>query len=434
MANLANRSAVALSTIGERMAQVVDPAARQRMTGEYLALLHEYQSGRVRPDFNRRVELLLSRTGFGQLHYKLTPALGTVNDKFFRSYTDAAESLTRLEALAARQPNAEVRTKWEWFLKDIGQRLVNLHNEAEIATGNVNLSRMDALANQVNNILAARLMPAEVEWRRALGQAPVTFLPRGNSAAVAESAQAGMPNRAFQAPPVTEAQGQYPYARTRMRGQPGQGEVTRYYAREGRRTGLAGILDTFTELVTGTWDSAKGTAAATTGETEALFNDTVRRLAALKSRLSAQDTDIKRLQGAASPDADKLSADLAYRQRGYNSAKAEIDGIAAQLKMYSYDVLDSASELVRSLLGQDEMAVSTVPASWLVLRPQIDTAAGDVVTLEKDSVNAEAAISSALRAAGLTGMPRAAAVAAGGGLLALAAGAAALLVLSRKRG
>lgn len=423
---VANRAQLALATIGERMAQVVDPSARARMTGEYLALLNEYHAGKVGPDFERRVQLVLSRSGFGQTSYKLTPALGTINDRFFRAYADAAAALERLEALAARQSNPELRQKWEWFLKDNGQELTMLHDEAEIASANVHLSRMDALASQASNILAARLMPAEVEWRRRLQQPPVTYAPRGNSAAVSRQALALNWYPGHRAVPPTLEQKKYPYARGRMRDQPGQGV----------KTGLAGIFDSFQELVTGAVDMATGTAAASAGETRELFNDAVKRLAGVRDRLAAAESDLARLQ-ASGAEAEPLAEAHGELGRRYASAKAGLEALAADLKTYSYDTLDTAQELVRGMLGQPQVpgadSAGSADATWLLFRGQVTDNRDAVLKLEKDAVAAETQLGAAMRAAGLSAAPRAGAVALSGGILTLAAGAAALVWFGRRR-
>lgn len=422
---ISNQAKLALATIGERMAQVVDPTARAQMTGEYLSLLNEYHAGQTGPDFERRVRLALSRAGFGQTSYKLTPALGTINDRFFRAYSDAAAALERLEALAARQSNLELRQKWEWFLRDIGQALTRLHDEAEIASANVHLSRMDALASSASNILAARLMPAEVEWRRRLQQPAVNYAPRGNSAAVSRQALAPRWYPAPDARPATREQKQYPYSRERMRGQPGQGV----------KTGLAGIFDSFQELVTGAVDVARGTAAASAGETRELFNDAVKRLAGVRDRLGAQETELTRLQATGEKAAGLAEAHAEHRRR-CDSARAELNALAADLKSYSYDRLDSAQELVRGMLGQDPVACdsdTSADATWLLFRSQIVEARDTIVKLEKDAVAFEAQLSAAERAAGLSPLARPGAAALGGGILALAAAAGALFYFSRRR-
>jgi hypothetical protein len=415
-------SANSLAAIAERMAQIVDPNLRAQLTREYLALLNEYHTGRAGPDFDRRVALALSRAGFGQVSYKLTPLLGRVNDRYYRAYSDAAESLERLSRLAARQTNAALRAKWEWFLKDVGQRLTELHTEAEIASGNVHLSRMDALANETLNLLAARLMPAEVEWNGKLRQPLPEFRPRGYSGAVSRTAMpdAYEPGHAVRA--HTQEELKYPYRRNRMRAQPGGG----------KRSGLSGILDTFQQVVTTTWETARGTAAATAGETEALFQDAVKRLGLARTRLDAQETDVKRLQ-LAGDAAAALAADLAERRRRWDSARAELNGIAGSMKSYSYDKLDSAQQLTRELLGQDEVAAGTVPATWLLFRGQIEGAREHVLALEKDNAAFEATLGGALSRAKLAALPRATSAALGGGVLALAAAAGALLWFSRRR-
>ena len=416
-----NGSANSLATIAERMGQVVDPTLRASLTREYLALLDEYHAGRAGADFDRRVAGALARAGTGRTHYKLTPLLGRINDRFFRAYTDAAESLARLEQLSARQTDAALRERWEGFLRDIGQRLTELHTEAEIASGNVHLSRMDALANETLNLLAARLMPAEVEWRRKLNQPAPEFRPRGYSGAVSRTALPDVYEPGHRVRAASQEELKYPYRRNRMRAQPGQGV----------KTGLAGILDSFQQAVTEGWDMAKGTVAATAGETEELFKDAVTRLNQARTRLDAQEADIKRLQ-AAGNQAAGLAADLAERRRRWDSARAELNDVAGSMKSYSYDRLDSAQELTRELLGQDETAEGTVPATWLLFRGQIEAARGHVLVLEKDNAAFESVLGGALARAGLAALPRAG-VAAGGGLLALAAGLSALFYFGRRR-
>ncbi len=404
----------ALAKIAENMSMVVDPEARMRLSDEYLGLLNDYYTKRDLVNFPARAASLLKRVLGGRVRYKLLPSLGTISERFYKAYSDAGASLARLGKLRDRQPDLKIRKRWTEWLRAIGFRLEHLKNQAEVSSANAQLSQYDALANTALNLLAAQLMPAEVEWAKKLEGVTMRFQARGASAAVSMVAYPRSYNPGYAVPPATIHQQQYPY------------KFHDRLSRGGHFPGLSGFFDEFKQLVTGTWGAAKEGILADAKGINEQFKDSVIRAKRLEEIHLIQANEISQIRGEDPERGNALKENLAERDRQLKTVVALLNEIASEMKLWSYDTLDAPLQTVREMLGQALTTPETAPATALLFADRIREARARVVALEGEAKTAQGEID-ALSAA------EKGALAGGAGLALAAAGLGAYFLFGRKK-
>jgi hypothetical protein len=137
-----------LSRLAEHLSQVVDPALRMRLESQYLTLLGEYNNGARGKDIDGAVNDLWKQTVAGTTQYKLWPGIGTAHGQFYDNRDAAQAVLDRLGQLCGLQKDLEVRKVWLRKVSELQAILDALDNEAQFASTNVSLSRLDSLATQ----------------------------------------------------------------------------------------------------------------------------------------------------------------------------------------------------------------------------------------------------------------------------------------------
>jgi hypothetical protein len=419
----ADQTAERLAAIAENMAMIVDKGLRARLSSEYLTVLDEYHSGRKGRDFPGRVKGLLARVMAGRKHYKLLPGLGTISERFYAAYGNAVKSLERLGAMADRQPDRRTRDAWTGWLKDIGFQLQKLLEQAEFSSANVALSRLDALANQVNNLLASQLLPAEMEWRKRMNQAPMRYeSTEGRSGAVAKAIYPQSFNPGYSVPAASLAQKKRPYYRKARIGPTGHGPA------------LSGLWEDFKDVVTEGWSKAKDTVSESVGDIERVYRGAAARASALRQAQAEQNASIEAMRGSDPERAEALSETLSVHKTRLDSAVAQLSGIAAEMSRYSYDSLDAPLDILRQAgLGQTAseaagdklITAATGPATWLLFADRIRAADAELGQLQRDSEALSAQLNS--------WSPVKVAAVAGGGGLALAAAAVGAFIFLRGR-
>lgn len=372
-----------LASIAEQMAMVVDRTLRARLSGEYLELLQEFHTpGPKRRDFNARVYCLLKKVIAGRKQYKLMPGLGTISERFYAAYGNAVKSIGRLQKLADRQADARTRDAWTGFLKDTGFTLQRLYSQAEFSSANVNLSRLDALANQVNNLLASQLLPAEVEWRKRLHQPKVRYeVTQGRSGALAKEVYPSKFNPGFSTPAATLAQRKRPYYRKARIGPTGHGPR------------LSGLWEDFKSVVTGAWEGAKEHVQGSVDDVKRLFDGATLRARAIRQVQEEQNASIEAMRAHDAQRAAALSSTLEDQRTRLESGIAQLDGIAAEMKTWSYDSLDTPLQMLKENLGlgqtlpNSDVLVTdrTAPATWLLFADRIRAADSNLATLQRES-------------------------------------------------
>lgn len=405
-----------LSRIPEELSSVVDAELRARLQERYLGLLQEYHARRraygrgkaFTPEMNLEAQTLLQHASQGRRSYYLAPGatlggLGTLASKFRGALASARAALERLAKLADLQRDMDARARWGMEIADLSAGLDRLEGEADYASANVNLSRLDALANEVQNTLAAQILTREAHWSKLLDRKPPALVSAGTSAALSVAAR----------PDLWSVK-------------PGAGipsSAVREGATEGYTLSGDGFWTGFQNLFSGMIASGQADADKLYGR----FKATVLKAAQITSRHRRHAAEIEKFRAAelaergdgSSPETDALAANLAERQGRLNSLVAEIRSLAAQLRSLTAGTWVEPEEHVAASLGQLDAVKS---AAMLLFAPQVEALEGAAAGVERDDLKFE-------EDTGLSaGMGKALGVA-----LPLLAGAGLLYALSRRR-
>jgi hypothetical protein len=402
-----------LTEIGTRMASVVDPDLRAKFTQRYLGLLSEWHRfprrgnavNITRERFPADVANLFLAVQGGLSTYKLTPALGTINDRFNRAYSDAISALNRLERLVEAQSDIGAKDRWRVEVDALREEVNQRRSQAEVTSSNANLSQLDALASQVQQYVAAKLIPRELEWRRRLGLMKPRYCARGESGVVAVAAR----------PDLWEVGRGRKAAYGR---QPGIGPAGNYVT----RPGLSGdLLDSISQLAQGAWATVSRGVAAGASAKYASFENAVKRAAGARKRHAAHRVMIENVRVEDPGRADELQQNLTERGVQLSNIEAQLRSIAASLNRTVFDSWDSPGSFVKAHLGELDASQG---AAVMLYAGDIDSANANLDTLEAADMKFER------DAAGSSP----AALAAGGGLALLAIAAAGAYIMSRRRG
>jgi hypothetical protein len=375
-----------LAESAEKMAGVVDAGFRAQLTGEYLALLKAWHSTPSREkamraaEFGGRAKDLARKVSAGLVQYKLEPGLGDMQDKVRDSLSDARDSMMRLEKLAARQNVLATRQTWEFRLKRLAEILSRVRSEMQFASAQVNLSRLDALASTVNNLLAVEMLPLELEWSAALKVAPPKFMPGASADSGALS--------------LLTSRGLW----TRTLGDAAEDDLAAYQ-----------------QAVTDAWDTSVEDVENRAGAAWGKFQDIVKRLAALKVKHSEQAVVAGKLEAAGDEAAPALRGDLSKRELQLSGLITEVRNLAESMKKTSFDLFDEPGQLVRTQLGSDLGREKAAVA--LFYSPQIEDLLGKIPALESGAQEFDARSGARATAGNVTAIG----VAAGLGLIALLA-------------
>jgi len=335
--------ATKLALIAEAMGSVVDARMRARLQADYLTLLQEYHArGRAAtPAMAAQVNQLLQRVKTAQVNYKYDPGLGTIGDRFWAAWEKAQAAMDRLVNLVQQQTDPDTRTRQAQAVNDLDNKLERLRREMDYASANVHLSRLDALANEVNALLAIHILPRERQWSSALSRQ--------------------FPKRSY---PVTE---------NIPRGGSG---IETMYARPGAwqqvQSELAGWYEDYTASVTG---SVQKSRQRIKNQSEALWSSwqhSVKALGTLKPRLEKLLRD---------PRKNAVATEL---KRRWDDGVAQARMIAAQLKQTSN--WDAPELYAQSQLGAD---VKDQEAAILFFAADVGKLASSVAGMEADVVSLE---------------------------------------------
>jgi len=370
-----------LASIAERMAAVVDSALRARLSGQYLGLLKERQSGRMGQDFHARVASLWEQTKQGMNQYTLWPGLGTVHGKFYDALDSAEAVLARLDRLVALQQDPAKRRRWAAEVHDIEFMLQKLANEAQMASTNAGLSRLDALAVSVANITSIQAIPRMTSWSAELKQKAPQIVPGG------EFGITSLVNR-----PETWQQPE------------GLGDAAGGYAES-----LQNVLAA----------PGSATAAAQGGALLAEFKKDILRAKGLQARHALQGKKIAGVETVNLPRYNELSRNLGERDQRLMSVTANMRALAGNLKTMSIDQWDDPYAAVKDSLGiiTDDHALAI-----MFYAPDVKNISSDLDALERDAALVDADLG------GAGGLASGAAA----GAFALGLGALALYAMSRK--
>jgi hypothetical protein len=365
---------VMLTEIGSAMSSVVDPDLRARLTQKYLALLQTWQGFRRRGNqvdvtsdrFIPEVENLYAATRGGQASYKLSPALGTINNRFHRAYTDAVGSLDRLEQMANAQYDIGLKGRWLGEVRDLREKMDYYNDQASVSSANVNLSQLDALTSQVQQFLAAQLMPREIRWRKQLGLEARRYSARGDSGVVARAAR-----------PDLWYVGRKP---------------ARYYRREAMKHGytqqptsgrpsLSGdLFDEISQFATSLWSGVESGVKENADARYAEFEDAVKRTAAIRKRQDAHRILIEGIRAEDAARAIDLNTNLEERRKQLVNVEAQLREIADSLKRLTFNKWDSPGQLVAQHLGKLE---TEQRAAVVLYGEDIQEALANVAALEE---------------------------------------------------
>jgi hypothetical protein len=336
--------ATKLALIAEAMGSVVDARMRARLQADYLTLLQLYHGGNRRdtPQMLTATQQLLQRVKTAQVNYKYDPGLGTIGDRFWAAWEKANAAMDRLVGLVQQQTDPDLRNSQAAEVNDLDNKLQRLRQEMDYASANVNLSRLDALANEVNALLAIHVLPRERGWSAALSRQH--------------------PKRAY---PVTEVEPQGRSGVLSMYGRPTAWQQV--------QSELAGWYDDYTNAVTG---SVQQSRQRIQHQSEALWSswqNSVRALGVLKKRLE------RLLQSAAK---NAVATEL---KRRWDDGVAQARMIAAQLKATSS--WDDPERYAQAQLGADvkdkEAAILFYAADVGKLSTTVARLEADVVSLER---------------------------------------------------
>lgn len=334
-----------LNAIAERMAGIVDPALRQRLTGLYLGLLTEYNNRRMGPNFHGRVSDLWTQVRAGLTQYRLWPGLGTVHGEFYDALDSALGVMDRLDRLVAMQRDPEKRRRWAGEVQDFRFMLDRLADDAQRASTNVNLAFLDALASQAAGITATHLVPRMVQWGREVRLAVPALVPSGQRAV---TTLATRPDQIY------------------------------------RPEGLGEAAEGFLKLaqIRGMGTGGGGRALREAGTVYARYKRAVLRSKGLAARHALQARKVAALQARRDERAPKLSADLAERERNLASVQANLRDVAGRLKTVTYDTFDTPLTHLRQELG---VLTEQKGAAILLYNPQITAAEKALTTLESEA-------------------------------------------------
>jgi uncharacterized coiled-coil protein SlyX len=298
-----------LATIGERLSAVVDPALRARLSGVYLGLLQQQSRGGTGPEFNAGVAALWEQVKGGLTQYSLWPGLGTVHGKFYDALDSAEAVMERLDKLVEMQGEAARRTRWRAELEDARFMLEKLSTEADMASTNAHLSRLDALAVSVANITSVQLIPRLAAWSKELRRNVPQVVPTGDFGITAFNASPEM----FLRP-----------------------------------EGLGDAVGAFTDLLT---RQLTGQGAAEGAALLAEYKRDVLLAKGLRGRHALQEQQIGRL-AEANPLKAEMNRQLAERAQRLDSVVATLRALANNLKTMSFDAWDEPYAAVREALGE----------------------------------------------------------------------------------
>ena len=401
-----------LTEIGEAMASVVDARARALLTSKYLALLARYQDMRRKrqqpgrdPALAREVTFLARQVRAGQADFKTQIGLGRVTDDFFRLYGQARAGVDRLRQLAGAQNDPGTKRLWAAEIEAVSDRLDILYKDAELASSNVHLSRLDSLEAQLGQLQARDIMGREITWRKALGLAAPAYSPGGRSGVVSLVARPDLMYPDWRTAPGNSGAGGFP-----------RGNVPPSVAR--KAAGLGGWLDDLKEAVTGAWGTAVGETQAAAEKAWKDYQAQVDRAAKLKVAVAGASGALGALAKNDPEKASGLKPALDGVAVEIDSAVAELRGIAEEMDRLVPEGWAEPADYLKGRLGGLSITRS---AAALFFAPRIRD-----VALALDSAEAGAdKVRSALGAY----LPKAA----GGAVLALAAGAGLLLLARRGR-
>jgi hypothetical protein len=401
-----------LTEIGSRMSSVVDPDLRARLTQRYLGLLKRWQGYRRVGDkvnvtdrrFVPELKNLFMAVQGGQAAYKLTPALGTINDRFNNAYIDAMASIDRLAQMTDAQKDVGLKTRWRAELRDLRGMLNHYRNQAEVSSANANLSQIDALANLVQQYTAMQLMGREVEWARKLGLGRPRYKSRGTSGLISRQAR----------PDLWFVRGRkYGWGRRR-----GTGAAGNYVTRPAGGLG-SDLVDSLTQFATSLWSGVTDEVKQSADQTYSRFERAVERAGQARKRHDRHRVLIENVRAADPQRAADLDLNLDDRKARLANAVATLRKVSDGMKGMTFDKWDDPGRLVTQHLGgldSDKRAVTLLYAA------DIGQADALISEIERDDAKFESDVT------GLTpGV-----VAAGGGLALAAIGVGAYL-LARKR-
>lgn len=297
-----------LADIGQDMSMVVDPGLRARLTGAYLGLLKAYHARQVGGNFNKLVQELHRQVKAGLVQYKLEPGLGDASERVEQSLEAAMASIKRLALLASRQRDLATRRTWEARIEALTHQLNRVDNEMDLATSQVNLSRLSALAGTVDNLVAVQMMPTEVAWSQALGLRPPVFVPGSRVESGAQVIQAGY-----------------------FRGLSGEADD---------------MLAAFNITATDMWNQQAADAQKKAAVVMGWFTESCTRLKKLLGRLEGQRQWANRLNDPV------LVQDWQQRKLDAGGLKGQLQSLATALKRATYDRWDSPEQTLRRELGE----------------------------------------------------------------------------------
>jgi len=353
-----------LSDIAEKMSGVVDPSFRAHLTSQYLTLLQQWhqipenQKALLTGTYADAVEELDRQVSAGMLQYKLEPGLGDLQDDVRQALEQALGSMTRLKVLLVRQNDLPTRRRWEDRLESIAGQLQRVDDELAYAPHSLaHFSRLNQMANTVNNLVAVEMLPLEIEWSRTLNVRPPNFQQSG-------SARSGALN---------------------MR-------VNEQLWRQGLGDEAMDVLNSYNQAVTDAWLTKSADVQKQAEIPWGIFKDTLARLRDLQRRLGLQNQWLS-TKGAQQPArAEAWKATLNARITAFNSLAAEARSLADGMKQVSYNSFDEPEQVVQKMLGGDLPRSSAAVA--LLFDPQIRMLAGEVGEAWKtaDSFDADAGI------------------------------------------
>lgn len=299
-----------LSAVADDLSQVVDARLRAILQQDYLTLLKAYQDGGRRENARLadRAAMLLKRVRAASTSYMFDPGLGTIGYKFERAWDVAQAAMGRLRRIVSAQGDSETRYAWSVELSNLHDKLNRLYSEMQFASANVNLSRMDALANEANGIITIHLLPRERSWGKAVGLAAGPLpVPRGDSGLISK----------YSAPRAWRARGM----------------------------ALSGWYEDYQEAVTEAYQKGRKRVAGNAGTLMGLWRRSVERLGKLGKRLAA----IRK---------PALKESLLNTQMQYENLVARYRALAAQMKTQA--AFDAPQQSLERGLGQDQRGSAAV--------------------------------------------------------------------------
>jgi len=348
-----------LSDIAEKMASVVDPSFRAGLTAQYLTLLQQWhnvpanQKALLTGDFADAVQKLDEQVSAGLVQYKLEPGLGDLQSDVQQALEQAMGSMTRLKQLVNNQMSLPERRKWEDRLQSIAGQLQRVDDELSYAPHSMaHMSRLNQMANTVNNLVAVEMLPLEIEWSRELGLTPPRFQTSG-------SARSGAIN--IQTNPDVWRQG---LGSLRL----GSGQADDEQAID--------ALNVYNQAVTEAWQAGSDNVKRQAQVPFELFKTAATKLGALQGRIVKQVEWVTTVGVNNPAKFEGWRATLNERINDYNSAAAEARGLADEMKQVSFNEFDEPEQVVQKMLGGDLPRNSTAVA--LLYDSQIKLLAQDV--------------------------------------------------------